>query len=432
MTVTIEQMSDRLIDLPRIESILGATEPLTATDITTESRTRFRLQPGWEASLDALNDTSLVEAFITVDGVERQMTKEAALQATSQVGLPQALVGRSPSSLIEPFLNHWWSGDMGGKAFKALSHGDQVSAFTKSTLTPFSNLDLLENIQQAVQARYGTGTRIFADYKAEHSLQSTNIRLILPDIQHAIQDSGMGDVPTGGHDDWLGGIHFRNSLVGKGQTSIEPYLFRWWCTNGATTERRLNGAWSRQGNDGQNLESVYEWARQAVDEVLGGMEAEFESIQALTSLSIAGNVADVLTDVFERYSLPVSQRESIRENLEAQNGRLTMYSVMQAITQAANDPDLAPDRADRLMRIGGAVPSTEFDPLKARIWREGHLADQAALNPYEVRNTAQGGAVSSLSTVSNPSVATVVYDAPAPARASTSSLAERARQVLGG
>lgn len=409
-TVTLDQMRDSLVDMSELERRLSATEPLSTQDINSETRIRFRLQPGWEASLDATPDTGLVEAFITIGGTERQMTKEAALQATSAVGLPQALVRRSPSTLIEPFLDHYWNG-LGSTEYKSLTVGDTVSAFTKGTIVPFSNLDLLEQITEAVHARYGSESRIFADYKFQHSLIGTDIRLILPDVQETIQDSFMHDVPTGQTDLWFGGLHLRNSLVGKGQTTIEPYLFRWWCTNGATTERTASGAWSRQGNGGQDLENVYEWARRAVDEVLDGMEREFESVQALTQLSISGNTAEVLGEVFDRYSLPVSQRESIRENIEAGTGPLTMYSLMQAITRVANEPDIDPSRADRLMRIGGSVPSTEFDPLKARVWREGHAADEMAQNPYEVHQVTpqfvqatSGGRVSGSASVTTSAV----------------------------
>lgn len=385
--ITIDQMQDKLVPLDRLATILASTEPLSTQDINGDTRVRFRLQPGWEDSLEAMSDIEPVEAYITVDGVEHQMTKEAALQATSEIGVPMALVKKTPGALIEPLLNHFWGSGLGGKEYKALAVGPNVSAFTKGSITPFSNLDLIEQITTAVEARYGSGARVLADYKMSHTLHSTDVRLILPDIQETILDTHMNDVPDSSADIWLGGIHLRNSLVGKGQTTIEPYLFRWWCTNGATTERRAGMAWSRQGSDGQNLESVYAWAQAAVDEVLGGMEKEFESVQALTHLSVEGNTADVLTEIFQRYDLPVSQRESIRENIENMSGRLTLYSVMQAITQVANDPQMNPARADRLMRIGGAIPSTEFDPMKARIFREGQ-SNPSGPNPYEVQRLA--------------------------------------------
>ena len=35
------------------------------------------------------------------------------------------------------------------------------------------------------------------------------------------------------------------------------------------------------------------------------------------------------------------------------------------------------------MRIGGALPTSTFDTLKAKVWREGHKAKKDERNPYE-------------------------------------------------
>ena len=176
-------------------------------------------------------------------------------------------------------------------------------------------------------------------------------------------------------------MHLSNSLTGKTPTSVDAYLFRWWCTNGATTTMADVGTWSRRGH-GQSDE-VYIWAQEAVDEVLGGMEHRFNEVQALTSVNLAGNVADILREIYEQYEVPVSQRRDITDSL-LESETLTMYSVMNAITSLANNPDLSPERSDRLMRIGGSLPRATFDTVKAQVWNEGHTADPAQPNPYAI------------------------------------------------
>ena len=57
---------------------------------------------------------------------------------------------------------------------------------------------------------------------------------------------------------------------------------------------------------------------------------------------------------------------------------------MNAVTQTANIEGLSSDRVDKLMRIGGDIPSSTFDTLKAKVWREGHSAEPEQRNPYEV------------------------------------------------
>ena len=141
------------------------------------------------------------------------------------------------------------------------------------------------------------------------------------------------------------------------------------------------GTWSRRSN-GQDEGDVYQLARESVNEVLGGMEYLFDQVQALTQLNVSGDTADVLREIFSQYEVPVSQREAIMQRLLSLS-TITMYSIMQAITQAANDPALEDRRKDRLMRVGGALPTKTFDTLKAQVWREGHSADPEAPNPYE-------------------------------------------------
>lgn len=381
MTVTLDDMRGRLLTLDDVDSVVGTTEPLGSVQITPESGTSFRLLPNWNDDLDSVDLLSPVDAYMTVGSTEYQMTKEAALQAGAKFGLTSAYVRKTPAALIESHLNYWYSGGMGDTQFTGLLVGDKVAAFTRPTVVPFSNAMLLESVVDKIRQRYGADTEILADYKISHSLTQTDVRLIVPEAASTVTGGGLADVPTGEADQWSIGVHLTNSLIGKAQTSIDTYLFRWWCTNGATSTLDSVGTWSRR-TDGQGDE-VYLWAQQAVDEVLGGMEGAFERVQALTSLNVAGNTADVLRDIFQQYDVPVSQREAVGATL-LESESLTMYAIMNAITQTANDPTIDPRRADRMMRIGGALPTSTFDTLKAKVWAEGHQADPTAPNPYAI------------------------------------------------
>lgn len=382
-TVTLDQMKDKLLSVEQVTQELQKTEPLSTDYLSSESKVKFRLDPDWAHGLDALKGTDPVGVAMTINGVERQMTKEAALQAGANFGLPAPYMSKKvPAHYIEGLLNYHYSGGMGDTEYNILAVGDTISAFTRPTLVPFSNLNLLEKTVEGIQQRHGADTPIYADYKFHNSLFQTDVRLVIPAQERIMQDTNMSDVPTGGEDVWMAGVHLSNSLVGKKQTSLEAYMFRWWCTNGATTFLEGVGNWSRRSN-GQN-DDIYEWARESVDEILGGLEYRFDQVQALAHLNVAGNTADVLREIFAQYEVPVSQRDSIMARL-LESETLTMYSIMNAITQVANEADMEDRRRDRLMRIGGALPTETFDTLKARVWREGHAADEAARNPYEIQ-----------------------------------------------
>jgi hypothetical protein len=374
-------MRDSLLTLDQVHQRLQATEPLSTDMVNGDRKITFKLDPGWETSLDTTEGTEAVGAVMRIDGTDHRMTKDAAIQAATQVGMSAAYVKKTPGALIENHLNYHYGAGLDGDEYKVLSVGENIAAFTRPNVVPFSNLQLLDNAVEGICARYGANAEILADYKFMNTLQQTDIRLIVPEQDRIIANSGMSDVPENATDLWSAGIHLTNSLIGKKQTAVEAYLFRWWCTNGCTTTMDEAGVWSRRV-DGQE-EDVYAWARDSVESVLGGLEHRFDQVQALTALDVRGNTADVLKDIYSQYEVPVSQRETIRaEMMDADT--LTMYTIMQAITRSANLEGMDPRRADKLMRIGGDIPSAVFDTLKAKVWREGNSAQPASQNPYEI------------------------------------------------
>lgn len=380
MAITLADMQSKLLTMEGVTQKLQRTEPLTTSVLDGTQRVRFNFDPDWNHGLKTLAGTDVVQVQMSIDGTDHQMTKEAALQAAASFGLPSAYLTKIPAKYASALMNYHYTTLGEGSAQKVLSVNDTISAFTRPTLVPFSNLQLTEKVIEGIQDLHGADTPIFADYKIANSLQRTDVRFIVPAGQRDITNGGMDDVPEGYDDTWLTGVHLSNSLIGKTQTSLETYLFRYWCTNGATTQLDAGGLWSRRVNGQQ--EDVYEWARQSVDEILGGMEGMFDQIQALTQLGVTGTVVDVLKEIFKQYEVPISQQATIQRHLLSLP-TITMYSVMQAITEAANDADLDDRRRDRLMRIGGALPTRTFDTLKARVWREGHTAKSDQRNPYE-------------------------------------------------
>lgn len=105
------------------------------------------------------------------------------------------------------------------------------------------------------------------------------------------------------------------------------------------------------------MEDALEWAAVTVEEVLGGLEPMLDHVQGLTSQPVAGDVRSVLEGLFTDYSIPSRDRHRVIEAM-AENDEMTAYSLMQAVTQAAN-LDGVPDRdRQRLMRMGGSIAGT--------------------------------------------------------------------------
>lgn len=377
---TISQMKPKLLSLDQARATLAKTEPLGETFVDGDSVTKFRFDPEWAFTLDTTHGTDPVQALVSINGTEYQLTKDAVITAATAFGLPAVHAKQLPAHLMEQEMNYWFGAGMGNAAFNVLTFGpDSVaSAFVKPSKRAFSNLALLDAIEGRIHERLGS-TEILVDYKLAHSITTTDVRVILPEILHQISGTDTDD------DQWSAGIHLSNSLIAKGQTSVEPYLFRWVCTNGATTQYDSDSSrhrWNRRSS-GQDQEQALAWARSAVDEVFEGLPKKWVELQKLTQLSIESNAGEIIREVFKTYGVPVTQQnEIISELLETNN--LTMYALMQSITQLANNPTLKPERADTLMRIGGSIPTALFDPLNRKLWDEGHAADPNAQNPYQV------------------------------------------------
>jgi hypothetical protein len=247
-------------------------------------------------------------------------------------------------------LNYWFRDGLKGRAirdYQLLVAGGHGAAITRASIVPFSNMRLLDEALNGIEARYGTG-EVLADYKLSHSLRKTHLRLVIPGSSRTIQGTGQAD------DTWSVGLQIKNSLIGEERTSIDGYLFRWVCTNGAIDTHSSSGAWTRRGGGGES--EVYEWARAAVDDVLGGLEPALDAVQATVHIPIEGQANEILRDVFAHYGTPLPERARIIENMVEQGGTLTMYAVMQAITQVANDSEMEPSHVENLLRMGGDLP----------------------------------------------------------------------------
>jgi len=323
-----------------------------------DGNVRFRLEPTWNHALTSLTGSSPVEAYIRIGkGIaaqELQLTKDALLEATSLIGLTKGYVTKSPAELIQPQLDYWF-GEGLDKEYQVLTrNGNLGQAFIRGTIVPFSNLRLLEEATDAIRSRYGRDTEIVADAKFTHSLKKTHLRLIVPEKSRVMVNTGTDD------DLWSVGLRIRNSITGAEQTSLDGYLFRYFCTNGSIDTAASSGAWSRRGEKGSKPEEVYTWARAVMGDVLDGLEHSLEKIQALTDISVEGEVQDVLHDVFRDYMIPGPIRSKVVQNM-AEESNLTMYSIMNAITEVANDSEMDPAHVEQLMVAGGNLANTEHE-----------------------------------------------------------------------
>ena len=349
-SVTIDKMRGKLLTLEQARNRLATTEPLTELHFDANSDVKFRLHEGWAHGAKSRQDNEVVDAAISVNGTEVQLTQGALYKAMEAIHLPKGIGSDTPPKLIEPILNHWFRDGFGEeKTHKILAVDGVGSAIVRGSVKPYSNLRLLDNVLAGIEAKYGEG-EVLVDYKFGHSLDDTRMRIVVPGHRRDITNTGTPD------DTWSVGIELRNSLTGKKQTAVSGYLFRWWCTNGAIDMLNQVDAWSRRGAIGQTDE-VYEWARQSVDDILGGLEGSLDHVQAMTDMPLDGYTIDVLEDYYDKFKLKDDIRNAITNSMVDETN-LTMYSLMQAFTQVANSADLPDSTVAQMMNIGGKLVAT--------------------------------------------------------------------------
>lgn len=342
--VSFEQMKDQLYTVDEVKEKLAQTEPLAQLPLTVGS-SRFFLEASWNHAAETLEGTDRVAATAVLNGQEVPLTKDALLGATSFCGLPKAYVLRTPARLIEDQLNYWYGTGL-DKELQMLTVRGLGAAVTRATVKPFSNLRLLEGVLSGIENKFGKGD-VYVDRKFDHALPETQLRLVIPSSTFTVRDTGVDD------DEWSLGINLRNSLTGSDQTWLDGYLFRWWCTNGAIDRHATSGKWSRKSG-GQDEETVYEWARGAVDDVLGSLDSAFDSLQEMAHLPMGSDASQIMRDLFENFKISIKDREVITSNL-TNSGSLTAYSLMNAVTAAANLPERSPRDRQALMRAGGEL-----------------------------------------------------------------------------
>lgn len=370
MTITAD--TTKLLTLDHVREVLAASEPLQVRRFVVGDQVRFDVRPGWEFGIDAKAGTEVVDAYITLGGgsgkARYRLTKDALLGAAVLCKkLPWGHVAHCPGELLTKMLNYWFRQGLAGGTPREREHQLLISAgvgaaLAPSSSKPFSNVILLDAILEAIEGRYGAG-EVMADNKFHHTLQSTIVRLVIPQHTRTLQRTGVDG------DTWSAGIQLKNSLIARGKTRVDGYLYRWAGSAGAIdTHNKAGGTWTRRNRfrDDEN-DGVFDWTRTAVNGVLDGIDESFGAVQALVDVPIEGHVSDVLRDVFATYTVPMPERAKIIELL-SEYDELTMYSVMAAIAQAANEvgairgprdmwgPANEANAVESLMRLAGDLP----------------------------------------------------------------------------
>jgi hypothetical protein len=336
---------------------LAVTEPLDSMALVTgDPDIDITYDKGW---FEDVAPTDPARVWLDVPGQGQvQLTYQAARQLGSTCRINQRFQEFLPPDLLRDIARWALNYGLGENKLKLMTAGTGVDpsgaevplvvAQTRATVTPFSNIRLLQAVLDTVRGQLGSEVADSAriDYKFWHDLEHTSVRVIFPAAQQVIDGTSTED------DAWCYGIEFSNSLIGLKQTLVNGYLFRFICTNGARDVEHASGGFQRRGS---TPEGAYTWAAESTAAILGGLDEAFAAVQELTRHPVDSGGSVVLAQLFRENYVPKEQQAQIAQAMETETGPLTMYDVMQATTRAANIPGLSWRPAMALMALGGYI-----------------------------------------------------------------------------
>lgn len=168
-----------------------------------------------------------------------------------------------------------------------------------------------------------------------------------------------------------GGI-ITNSEIGMGALSVQPFITRLICLNGAVAEdygqkrnhvgRAANSeqeAYELYSDDTLRKDDVAFWAK-VKDTVRAVIEqARFDKIlqrmREAAEQKIDGNIPEVVELVGQKFLLTEGEQNSVLKHLVEDGVGFNLYGMMQAISSASDDAAANYDRASDLQVLAGKV-----------------------------------------------------------------------------
>lgn len=340
-------MTDNFLTLDELRQKLSITEPLGqhTAELVGDKAPKFNLEPGSLIGLKAKGGMEVINCGVKVGSSPYILTRDALLEATTLVGLTKAYVEKTPANLIEPHLNYHFSSKEGEVKLLTSPKANVVFAITKGSITPFSNLTLLDRAVAGLVEGLGVSEAdVYADVRVAHDLRLTRFRLLAVGGKKTFIDS----------QEWYLGVQVQNSIVGEKATSIRGYLTPA-AGNGQVSTHADSGNWNRR--TGGQGDDVYNWASESVASILKDLPHELEAIQQISEEPVKMTLPETIADVFTAYKVPTEVREPIIQRLtEQEPDPLTMFHMMTAISEVAKDSGLAENTVNTLMEIAGDLP----------------------------------------------------------------------------
>jgi hypothetical protein len=218
-------------------------------------------------------------------------------------------------ALITPALNFFYTQDA-NKMVRVMTKKDQAVAVSVKPRDKFISFD---TILQAMEAHIGTKHIIgyhnpMIDWQAIRFavVQDTSFEVIRKDLLNI-------------------GIRITHSIAEIVSTSIQVYVYRQWCSNGATTQDTI-GTFTRS----QGFGDFDKWVGSAISEANKTVEEEKKRLQRLTEITVTNKTSTVVEHILS--NVPRRIGNVVRDRLLDVKPK-NLYDVYNAITEISTHYD---------------------------------------------------------------------------------------------
>lgn len=244
---------------------------------------------------------------------------------TTYVGIPRAYSKKIPveqfTNLIVPHLNFWYKKKLSESTMRLLTIEDNAIS-----VIPKANFEHIKVSQVVDTAEHALGKSVAGYHKPWFGPLS---------FQFSILTSREVEV-TKGHI-YNSGIRVQHSITGKTSTKISPYLFNQWCTNGATTEHKLD-TWKRRSGS----EDIGVWLTRIIVEANKLFDEEVENLRELCKIKVDKDTSTILNSVLQQSRVPPRLQNEVQNTL-IDSGAENLYDIYNILTQVDTHSNIFED-----------------------------------------------------------------------------------------
>jgi len=319
--------------LAELKGVIGRDE-LLAKVAKSEAADPLEVELG-----EAVDFTIDEEGIATIQHKKGETTLAPAALGSllTHIGFPKPYLKKIPkeqvSKLVMPHLNYWYQDALAGNILRLLViENNAIAAIPKANFKHIKVSEVLEAAEGVL------GKSIAGYHKVWGTPESFQFSILTPE-----------QVEIGKKDDlYNAGIRIEHSISGAVSTSVSPYVFRQWCSNGATTEHQLK-SWRRKNGK----EDIGTWLQRTIIDSRKLFNQEVVNLRGLQNTKIDSHTSEVLDSVLNQSHVPAGLAKEVRNTLidDGADNLLDLYNVLTKVDTHSSLFDEKPNGKGLLDRV---------------------------------------------------------------------------------